>query len=221
VIAFGVAITDQETYETVALPGIERTAEPDSAIFTRAGLPIRDAYNELLDEAAALPDLEALVLLHQDLELTDDSLPRRARHIFADPCVGLIGSMGVRNLTLHLWLASRELYGTVAAPGLERRFSTGVQEVEGVDGALLVLAPWVVRGLRFGKLPGVEFHGYDVDISLRVRAHGGRAVCDDIPYFHHHASKHDFEAQRFAGLALARLWDPALRPREWEPAFQL
>lgn len=219
-IAFGTAITDRATYETIALPGIERAAEPTSLILTRSDLSIWQAYDEIMDEAAGHSDLEALVLLHQDLELTDDSLPGRVREVLGDRRVGLVGALGARNVEPHLWLASRDLYGTVAAPGIERRFSTGAHEVEGVDGALLVLAPWVVRGLRFGKPPAGSFHGYDVDISFRIRAHGGRVVCDDIPYFHHRSAKEDYAAQRQAGIELARRWDPALRPREWESAFQ-
>ena len=222
-IAFGVAISDQAAFERLALPGIERAAEPDSALLTRRGLPIHRAYNELLDEAAALPGLEALALLHQDYELTDASLPARVRRLFRDPCVGLAGSLGARNAVLHLWLASRELYGGVAAPGIERRFSEGPREVDGLDGALLVLAPWVVRGLRFGELEPGGFHGYDVEISMRVRAHGGTILCEDMPHFHHRprAERDDYEAQRRAAVALARRWDPRLRPREWAPSFQV
>ncbi|HEX6687817.1 MAG TPA: glycosyltransferase [Solirubrobacterales bacterium] len=220
-IAFGCAVSDPAVYERLAGPGIERAAEPGSPLFISTGLPIRDAYNEILDEAAILPGLEALVLLHQDFELTDDSLPGRVRQIFADPRVGLAGSLGARDVTLHLWLSSRELYGAVAAPGIDRRFSSGPQEVEGVDGALLVLAPWVVRGLRFGGVEAGGFHGYDVDIAMRVRAYGGTVICDDIPHFHHREPKDDYEAQRHAGIVLARMWDPALRPPEWGPAFQL
>lgn len=220
-IVFGTAVSDWAIYEEAALPGIERAAEPDSLALTRTGLSIADAYNEMMIEAAGQPDLEALVLLHQDLELTDDSLPRRVRPLFGDPRVGLVGSLGARNVTLHLWLASRELYGSVVATGIERHFTTGAQEVEGVDGALLVLAPWGVRALRFGEMPGVPFHGYDADISLRVRAHGGTVLCDDIPHFHHRVAKDDFGAQRQAGVELARMWDPVLRPREWGPSFQV
>jgi hypothetical protein len=220
-IAFGTAISDWTAYERFALPGIERAAEPDSAILTRTGLPIRRAYNELMTEAAVARGLEALVLLHQDFELTDASLPRRVRRLFHDPRVGLVGSLGARNVTPHLWLASRELYGSVSAPGVDRRFSSGPREVEGVDGALLVLAPWVVRGLCFGESRADGFHGYDVDISMRVRAHGGGILADDIPHFHHREPKDDFDAQRLAGIDLARMWDPALRPREWAPSFEL
>jgi hypothetical protein len=220
-IVFGTAVTDRTVFEEIALPGIERAAEPGSPILTRAGLPIRIAYNQLMDEAAAQPGLEALVLLHQDLELTDGSLPGRVRRLLGDRCVGLAGALGVRNVTLHLWEGDRQFFGTVAAPGIERRFSTGSQEVEGVDGALMMLAPWVVRGVRFGRATADQFHGYDAELALRVRAYGGRVICDDIPYFHHRPPKDDFDAQRRSRVALARAWDPALRPREWTPSFQL
>ena len=219
-IAFGIAISDPQVFRHCALPGIERAAGLGAPVHTRRGLTIRRAYNEILDEAAAEPGLEALVLLHQDLELADDSLPCRLRRIFADPRVGLVGSLGARDLEPHRWFAPGRFYGTAADPILDRRFSSGADEVEGVDGQLLAIAPWAARGLRFGDSPGGDFHGYDVDISLRVRAYGGTVVCDDIPYVHHRLPKHDFEAQRRAGIGLARAWDPGLRPPEWEPAFQ-
>jgi hypothetical protein len=93
--------------------------------------------------------------------------------------------------------------------------------VDAVDGALLVFAPWIVRTLRFGGRLAECFHGYDVDIGLRIRAHRGRVICHDIPALHHRELKDDFEGQQIAGVALARMWDPAIRPREWRGAFQL
>lgn len=221
-IAFGTAIAGERQYEELALPGIERAREPDSLVLTRTGLPIARAYNGILDEAAAVPDLEALVLLHQDLELSDSSLPARARRLFSDRSVGLAGPLGARGAEPHLWLGpKKEMFGVVSSPTLERRFSSGAHEVEGVDGALMVLAPWAVRAVRFGEPADGAFHGYDVDISMRVRALGGRVLCEDIPYFHHRQPKHDFEAHRRAGIGLGRAWDPKLRPREWAPSFRL
>jgi hypothetical protein len=225
VIAFGVAITHRDVYEEVARPAIELVAEPGSPILLREGHDsIRRPYNEMLDEAAAMAGLEALVLLHQDVELEDETLPQRIRRAFQDPRAGLFGVLGARLSKLHRWLSPDEVLGIAIGPdhmGPERvRLSQGPREVDAVDGAVLVLAPWVVRGLRFDEtLPG-GFHGYDVDMSLRVRAHGGKVICEDVDCRHHAELKHDYEAQRDAGVELARRWDPALRPREWEPAFQ-
>lgn len=220
-IAFGVATSDRAQYERLALPGIRRAAEEGSLLLERSGDSIQRAYNQMMLEAEGRDDLEALVLLHQDLELIDDSLPQRVRRILRDPRVGLVGALGARDFSPHVWPAARELYGTFAEPTGTRRFSSDPQEVKGVDGILLVLAPWVVRGLRFNEALAQGFHGYDVDMSLRVRAHGGIVICDDIPYFHHRDSTEDYDAQRRAGVALAHMWDPALRPQEWDSAFQL
>lgn len=220
-IVFGTAISSPPGYERIALPGIERAAEPDSAILTRSGYDsIQQPYNEMMDEAAALPGLEALVLLHQDLELTDDSLPRRARKLFADPCVGLAGPLGGRLSKPHSWLRPDIAFGSVD-PGAARREVVGSEEVDAIDGALLILAPWAVRGLRFGLGLSELFHGYDVDIGLRVRACEGKVLCHDFPCHHRRQIKDDYEGQRRAGIALARMWYPPLRPQAWAASFQL
>jgi hypothetical protein len=218
-IAFATAITDREAYERVALPGIRRAAEPDSAILTRSGRDsIQQPYNEMMDEAATLPGLEALVLLHQDLELTDDSLPRRVRSVFDDPRVGLMGPLGGRISKPHCWLWPDQAFGTVDPHVLPP--VVGSEQVDALDGALLVLAPWVVSGLRFGPPADGRFHGYDVDIGFRVGAHGGKVICHHVPCVHRRELKDDYEGQRIAGVALAQIWDPALRPPQWRGAFQ-
>jgi hypothetical protein len=225
-IAFGTAISDRPIYEEIALPGIERVAEPNSPVLTREGYDsIQRPYNEMMDELAGTPELEALVLLHQDVELQAGDLPGRIRRVLADRRVGLLGVLGARLSRLHCWLCADELFGIAIGPHHMgpgyRRLSSGPHEVDGVDGAVLILAPWVVRGLRFGEALAGSFHGYDVDIAMRVRARGGKVICEDIPCRHHMELKDDHEDQEAAGVALAKMWDPALRPREWRAAFQL
>ena len=79
-IAFGCAITRPEVYARCAEPGIRRAAEPDSVVLARRSAgTLFENYNALLDEAAALPGLEALVLVHQDTEIVDAGLLRAAR----------------------------------------------------------------------------------------------------------------------------------------------
>ncbi len=222
VVVFGSAVSNRSTYERIALPSIRRVAETDSAILVREGYDsIQQPYNELMDEAAAQPGLEALILIHQDLELTDDSLLIRARALLKDPRTGLIGALGGREGKPHRWLEPGRLYGSSMAPGIAVAHSTGSHQVEGVDGQLLVVAPWVVRSVRFSERLAESFHGYDADFSVRVRARGGRVICDDIPYFHHMSREWGDPGPilRSARL-LSEMWEPSLRPREWGPAFQ-
>ena len=71
-IAFGCPITAPDSYERFAKPGIDAVAEPGAAVFAyRATSSIFRSYNLILDQAAAIEDLEALVLVHQDTELVD------------------------------------------------------------------------------------------------------------------------------------------------------
>jgi len=225
-IVFGTAISDRTTYEEIALPGIRRAAEPDSAIIVREGYDsIQRPYNEIMDEAAALPDLEALVLLHQDLELTDGSLPARIRRLSGDPRIGLIGSFGARDVRLHCGFAvakTETLFGTASVEGFEARHSSGAHEVELVDGSLLVVSPWATRSIRFYEPLAEHFHGYDIDFSQRVRAAGGRVICDDIPYVHRMRRPYtddDRAAYRAMCGVISRMWEPEIRPAEWAPAF--
>jgi hypothetical protein len=220
-IAFGSAVSDEAIFERVALPGIRQVIEPDSVVLTRVGYDsIQRPYNEMLDEAAARDDLEALVLLHQDLELLDDSLLRRARAALRDPRVGVVGLFGGRRAPLTCWTDAGRLFGREMSPTSSIHHSAGSHEVEIVDGSLLVLAPWVVRTVRFSEALASDFHGYDFDFCLRVRALGGRVVCSDAPYFHHMRRPwSDAGALRRALGTLVSMWDPEHRPREWAGSF--
>lgn len=222
-IAFGCAVSAPETFEQVALPSIRRVAEADSVLLTRRGYAsIQQPYNEMMEEAAARPDLEALVLLHQDMELLDDTLLDRVRPLLEEPRVGLIGVMGGRDVPLHCWWETDDLYGRARTPLIDVHHSVGSHEVEVVDGALLVLAPWVARTIRFSDALAEDFHGYDVDFSLLVRAAGGRVVCNDIPYFHHMSRPWGDGAQCVrGGLQVARRWGRGLHPLERIPSFSL
>jgi hypothetical protein len=219
-IAFGSAVTRDDLYRRHALPSIQRVAEADSAVLARHDREsIQVAYNEILDEAAALDDLEALVLMHQDLELTDSSLCSRTRRLLADSRVGAIGLFGARDPGLAAWWEGSSLYGQSTTPFSSARHSIGSHEVEVVDGALLILAPWVVESVRFDEALAESFHGYDVDVCLQIRARGGRVVCTDLPYVHHMSRPwRDPRELGHAALAIGRKWHSELRPREWTGA---
>src|SRR5918995_2365529 len=102
VIVFGTAVTDSKTYDRCAVPGIQRAAEPDSIVLThmRATSLFRN-YNVLLDKAAEHEDLEALALVHQDVEIADPGFAPKVREALGGPevaIVGCVGAVGVRSM---------------------------------------------------------------------------------------------------------------------------
>ena len=181
------------------------------------------SYNALLDEFSARDDLEALVLIHQDAEIIEPDFCQIVRRALADPQVGLagcVGAIGVRSIAW--WEASVTLASFVnryqehgggelasfswewdEAPAYAR---TG--EVESLDGFVLVLSPWVVRHLRFDESLG-QFHGYDLDFCLQVRAAGRTVVTADFRAVHHRQLEMVPDPQEWieAHVKVAEKWD--------------
>jgi hypothetical protein len=224
VIAFGCAVTRVDLYERHAQPGIEAVAEPGAAVFPQQATPsIFRSYNIILDRAAELEDLEALVLVHQDTEIVDADFAAKVRAIMADPDVavaGCIGAIGVRSIAwwegsvtwasfIHRYdeLGGGDLPG-FAWPGQDRPPFARTGEVDIVDGFLLVLSPWAVRNLRFDESLG-SLHGYDVDFCLQAREAGRKVVTADLRAIHNHSLElvSDVEGWIEAHVRMAEKWD--------------
>jgi hypothetical protein len=223
VIAFGCAITAPDVYDRHARPGIERAAEPDSPVLAyRATASIFRSYNILLDRAAAMDGLEALVLVHQDTEITDGDFCAKVRAGLADPEVGVlgcVGAVGVRSIAWWegsvTWASFVHRYGELGGgdlPGFA--WDTGTAppfartgEVDVVDGFLLALSPWVVRHVRFDETLG-QLHGYDLDFCLQVREAGRTVRTTDFHAIHNHALElvSDPEGWVEAHVKVARKW---------------
>ena len=92
-IVFGSAVTKPEVYRDYAEPGIEVAREPDTLVLPRpAQGSIFANYNAIMDEAAEIEGLEALVLLHQDAEIQDPDFCAKLRTALADPEVAWWGA---------------------------------------------------------------------------------------------------------------------------------
>jgi hypothetical protein len=228
-IAFGCAITDAKIYERCAEPGIRLVAEPDSEIFAygAAGSIFR-SYNLLLDRAAELEGLEALVLLHQDAEIVDPEFCEKAREALRDPEVALVGcagAIGVRNIAWWqgsvTWASFTHRYrelggGEIPALSWMRdeipaHATTG--EVETVDGFVMAVSPWAVRELRFDESLGQALHGYDFDYCLQAREAGRKVVTADFRVIHHHSMKLIGNVPSWidAHMKIAEKWDGRIR----------
>ena len=199
-IAFGTSVTKPDVYRRCAEPGIRRAAEPGAVIEAMPAIgSIFRSYNALLDRFRGHEELEALVLVHQDTELDDDGFCATVREALRDPevgVVGCVGAVGVRSiawweasLTCASFINRYEEHGGgdllsfswtwPDAPAYAR-----VGEVETLDGFVLVLSPWAVRNLRFDESLG-QFHGYDLDFCLQVRAAGRKVITADFRAIHH------------------------------------
>jgi hypothetical protein len=227
VIIFGIAVVDSETYDRCAVPGIRRAAEPDSVVLAHhtAGSLFRN-YNLLLDKAAAHEDLEALVLLHQDVEIADADFAAKARKAFSDPDVAIVGCAGAVGVRSIAWwqgaltwagLTHRyQEYGGGDFPAISWRPEAAPSyaspgEVDSIDGFVMMLSPWAVRELRFDESLG-KLHGYDFDICMQARAAGKKVVTADFRAIHHHSLEliKDPETWIQTYIRLAEKWDGQL-----------
>ncbi|MGZ4251625.1 MAG: glycosyltransferase [Solirubrobacteraceae bacterium] len=203
-IVFGVAVTRSEDYERWAGPGIDRAREPDSAVYANSSPgSIFRAYNLLLDQAADHDGLEALVLLHQDVEIVEDDFCGKVRAVLSDPEVAIVGCVGARDARTMAWWEGAVTWASFThryyehGGGILPAFSMSPEtqrlpayarlgEVDTIDGFIMVLSPWAVRNLRFDETLG-QFHGYDFDICMQARAAGRKVVTADLKVWHHHS----------------------------------
>jgi hypothetical protein len=223
-IAFGCSITEPGVYRRCAEPGIRRAAECDSEIsaMPAAGSIFR-SYNALLDEFAARDDLEALVLVHQDAEIVDANFCAIVRDALSDPevgVVGCVGAVGVRSIawweasvTCASFINRYDEHGGGELPSFSWAWSDApayarVGEVETLDGFVLAIAPRVVRTIRFDEQLS-EFHGYDLDFCLQVRAAGLQLRTADFRAIHHRQLDMVPDPEQWvqAHVRLADKWD--------------
>ena len=206
-IAFGVCIGSWEKYERYARTALQRCAEPDSPVAESSGnASIFTAYNEMLDAYAQLPDIEALVLLHDDVELRDEAFARKVREALGDPDVAVLGVIGARGVTGLEWWEGEGVGRCSEGRGVID-FGSRTGDADAVDGLLLVLSPWAIRNLRFDSDTFTGFHAYDVDIAFQARAAGKKVRVIDVDLHHHTMGGYGDEIGfRLADAAFRRKW---------------
>lgn len=184
-IAFAACVGSEEKFRSFAQPGLRLACEPDSLVAeVTTDSSIFSAYNEVLDALAPREDLEALVLLHEDLEIVDSDFCAKLRRRLAEPDVAVAGVVGATGVTSLAWWEGRGRGRCLESRGLVD-FGGGRHDVDTVDGLMLVLSPWAARNLRFDEETFTGFHGYDADICFQARAAGKRVVVDEIAVVHH------------------------------------
>jgi glycosyl transferase family 2 len=239
VIVFASAIREPDDYAAHAQPGIERVAEPESPVHAYAAIgSVCRSYNLLLDQAGGHEDLEALVLVDQDLEITDREFCAKVRAALADPGVALVGCAGATGVQTAAWWDGAVISGDVTHRYSEygggdldaygwARSGRPPAAVDAVDGHLLVLSPWAARELRFDE----DLHlgiGFEVDFAARVRQAGRKVLAADLAVVHHRGIDlvGDLDLWTEGHVELAEKWDGHLpgappRPDDWKARARL
>ena len=222
-IAFGTSVSDSSDYRRHAQPGIERSAESGSDVYAFQSVgAIGRSSNLVLDHAATLDDLEALVLVDQRVELVDPGLCEKVRSCLGDQAVGVVGAVGAKGVRSIAWWEGDISSGTVTHryPEYEggelpafswKQHSPAPQEVDALDASLLVLSPWAVRNVRFDESLALGY-GHGVDYCMQVRAAGRRVMTADFQLVHHRSIEvvEDPELWTEAHIQFAEKWDDTL-----------
>lgn len=139
-------------------------------------------YNKILN-AYKGQGLDAVILLHDDLEITDPDAEVKFLEALTDPDVALVGVCGGKgDQTLHWW--QTEKVGHQMTDTCLLDFGPRTGDVAFIEGSVMVFSPWAVEHLRFDeRYPGFSA-GYD-DICLHARAAGKRVTVVDVDTHHH------------------------------------
>ena len=201
-IVFGCSITSPDIYREAAEQGFKLVAEPDSVVIANAAAgSLMRSYNLIMNQVAEMSDVEALVLCHQDAELTSPEFCSIVRETMKHPEVGVVGCVGAQDVRNIAWWEGSVTWGSFTHrykeygggqidaftfsddnhPGYAR---TG--EVDTLDGFIMVIAPWTIRNVRFDESLG-QLHGYDYDFCLQIREAGKKVMTADFKAIHHHS----------------------------------
>lgn len=160
---------------------------------------IADAYNAILDHYAD-QKFDALILLHDDLEITDqDFEDKLAAALAADgDLIGIAG--GSARSGLGWW--NCDPVGHQITDVLNIDFGMRSGPVDLIEGSIMAFSPRAARDLRFDpQFRG--FHGYD-EIAMQAHAADMAVVVVDIDTHHHTAMGFKSEASHQQWLACDR-----------------
>lgn len=176
-IAYGTCVGSWEKFRAYVKP---RTRDRELTVLH--GQPsITVAYNRILNGYTNdRPD--ALVLLHEDLEITDLDFEVKIERELVDPNVALVGVAGGRGVGSLAWW-NAETYGHQLTDSGMLTLGPPTGDVDSLEGSLLVFSRWAIERLRYDeRMTG--FHCCD-EICIGATRVGKRVVVADIDTHHH------------------------------------
>lgn len=202
VIGYGTCVGSWDKLRRNVIPRVGN--RPLMALSGQTQLTV--AYNTVLD-AYRGRELDAVVLLHDDLELVDPNAEEKILKALAEPGVAIVGVCGGKGDQTLAWWESETVGRQMTDSGM-LDFGERIGDVAFVEGSLMAFSPWAVENLRFDpQYPG--FLGYD-DVCLAALAADKRVVVADVDTHHH-------TTIGFKSEAIAAAWDVAetIFQRKW------
>lgn len=208
-IGYGVCVGWWDEFATHIVPrvGDQRVygegEVPTRPLIALAGQSsIATAYNTILEAFWQQWgwQLDAVFLLHTDLEIIDPDGEAKILAALKEPDVALVsveggdGDRGTEwwacNPIGHQYIDTMVIDFAGLIPGSEGgppertkpRARSG--DVEMLEGSLLAFSPWAIRNLRFDQTCPAAFHGYD-EVCLQAGASGKRCVVVDVETHHY------------------------------------
>ena len=177
-VAYGTCVGSWDKLQRWVIP---RVAGPLLALSGQTSIAV--AYNAILDAYQNM-DLEAVILLHDDLEILDPAAEEVFLAALAQENVGLVGVAGGSDRQGLAWW-NVEPVGHQQTDAMNIDFGQRSGDVDILEGSLLVFSAYAAKTFRFDtRLSG--FHGYD-EISKQVTNAGLRAVVVDVDTHHHNS----------------------------------
>lgn len=199
-VAYGVCVGSWDKASRFVLPWLE--GAPRSLYTLDNQTSITEAYNEIL-AAYRHSKLDALILLHDDLEILDPFAEQKFLKVLDEPDVALAGVAGGSGRNGLAWWNQNPI-GHQRTNIMNIDFGTRTGDVDLLEGSLLVLSSWAIRNLRFdARFTG--FHGYD-EIGMQARHQQKRCVVVDVDTHHHSDMGFKSEASYGEWLTADRLY---------------
>lgn len=209
-----------ERFRRVVLPALKASLKATDEIDARPGSGgLAATYNEILSRARVLPDLAAVVLMHDDVEIIDPNFRAKVLAASRKDNVGIVGVVGGSGLRSAKWWEARSLHGLVYESRGVVAFASRHADVDVVDGLMMILSPAAVHRLAFDSATCPGYHGYDVDICLAARDLGMRVLVEPIEVLHRtkggYGDQPEFEATQRRLLKKWKTWIRVDRSIPW------
>ena len=176
-IGYGSVVGSWEKFERNVRPWVNARKQGVVALPGQPSIAV--GYNLVLDWYRKR-DVEAVILLHDDVEITDPDA--EAKFLAAlDDDVALVGVAG-GGPSLRWW--EHDPIGHQMTDSGPIDFGQRTGDVDMLEGSVLVFSPWAVENLRVDERYTDFRSGWD-DVCLTARAAGKRVVVADVDTHHH------------------------------------